>query len=275
MVKKNLIIGAFSGYSYKQLCPWIKSLEESGFVGDKVLIVFGQIATETATQLREHGIELVAATPSKLPIHVDRFGHMYDYLETRFSQYKYVITTDVRDVYFQANPVTWLSTFLGEYDMVTGSECIQYCHEPWGNQNLLETYGPYFYEKFKNNTIYNVGVLGGTAEFMKDMFFHIYQASLNRPIPIVDQAVFNVLIQSKPFRECTKFAKQEYGWACHAGTVADPTKLAHFKPYLLENEPKVKDNLVYANSGPMYLCCIVHQYDRVPAWKKYIEEKYS
>ena len=36
---KDLIIGAFTNYDYSQLKPWAESISESGFTGDKILIV--------------------------------------------------------------------------------------------------------------------------------------------------------------------------------------------------------------------------------------------
>ena len=50
-----------------------------------------------------------------------------------------------------------------KHDLVFASESMLYKDEPWGNQNLLDTYG-YIHEIFKENEIYNVGVLGGTGE---------------------------------------------------------------------------------------------------------------
>ena len=34
---KDLIIGAFKNYNFEQVKPWIVSINESGFQGDKVL----------------------------------------------------------------------------------------------------------------------------------------------------------------------------------------------------------------------------------------------
>jgi hypothetical protein len=68
-------------------------------------------------------------------------------------------------------------------------------------------------------------------------------------------------------------ASQSTGWACQAGTVADPTKIDSFRPNLLEPEPVFKDGIVQTYKGEPF--CIVHQYDRVPEWKKFIKEKYN
>jgi hypothetical protein len=47
----------------------------------------------------------------------------------------------------------------------------------------------------------------------------------------------------------------------------------NFRPNLLEPEPVFKDGIVYTSTGSPFV--IVHQYDRVPEWKKFVQEKYE
>ena len=276
MGKRSLIIGAATVYNYNQLKPWIESINECGFDGDKILVL-GEASNETRQKIIEQGFTIVDMLKTNAPIHVARFLTLYDYLKNHWQEYEYVITTDVKDVYFQTNPVDWLkknvvNTFRGK-TLVAGSESIRYKDESWGDQNLMETYGPYVYELFKDNIIYNVGTLGGTAEHVKDLVFNIYTNAINRPIAIVDQAVFNVLIQTQPYKDSIVFADQKDGWACQAGTTVDPSKIERFRPFLTEAEPIFEDGIVKTSLGEPF--CIVHQYDRVPEWKKFVEKKYD
>lgn len=277
MGKRSLIIGAATGYNYNQLKPWIESINECGFDGDKILVLGDVGSGKTRQKIIEQGFTIVDMLKTNAPIHVARFLTLYDYLKDHWEEYEYVITTDVRDVYFQTNPVDWLkknivNTFRGK-TLVAGSESIRYKDESWGDQNLMETYGPYVYELFKDNIIYNVGTLGGTSEHIKDLVFNIYTNAINRPIAIVDQAVFNVLIQTQPYKDSIVFADQKAGWACQAGTTVDPSKIERFRPFLTEAEPIFEDGIVKTSLGEPF--CIVHQYDRVPEWKKFVEKKYD
>jgi len=115
--------------------------------------------------------------------------------------------------------------------------------------------------------------LGGTAEYMKDLVFNIFTNAINRPIPIVDQAVFNVLINTQPYYDVMFFAGNQHAWACQAGTMVDPSKIESFRPFLLDAEPTFDNGVVWTANREMY--CIVHQYDRVPQWKKFVQEKYG
>jgi len=278
---RNLIIGAATGYNYNQLKPWVESIDEvCGDDVDRVLVV-GNISQETRQKLVAKDFLLIdMPNMPGVPIHVGRFLAIYNYLKDTYQDYKFVVTTDVKDVYFQKNPFTWLEENLIQLKLVAGSESMKYEDEPWGNENLMQAYGPYVHENFKKNEIYNVGTIGGYAEYVKDLMFNIFFNSVNRPIPIVDQAVYNVLLNTQPYKDITMFADQSDAWACQAGTTADPSKMEQFRPHLLDAEPIFKNGLVltgrdsynYRKETPFV---IVHQYDRVPDWKKNVMEKYK
>jgi hypothetical protein len=108
---------------------------------------------------------------------------------------------------------------------------------------------------------------------MRDLTLQLFLNCINRPIPIVDQAVFNVMVSRHPYVKTSMYMKSEDGWACQLGTTADPSKIDSFRPFLLEPSPKLEGDKVVTSEGIEYT--IVHQYDRVPEWKKVIEEKYD
>ena len=275
MEKKDLIIGGCTNYGINELKPWVLSVNECMPEAEKVMCV-GKADKETKDWLVENNFKIVDMPSAQIPIHVLRFLAIYEYLRKNWEQYRYVVTTDVKDVFFQYSPFKWMKDFLldlGAYELVAGSEGLKYKDESWGNENLMQAYGPYVHEIFKDNTIYNVGVLGGGAEYMKDLVFNIFTNAINRPIPICDQAVFNVLINTQPYKDKIYLAQNKHAWACQAGTMVDPSKIAQFRPYLLEEEPMFDNGVVWTADREMY--CIVHQYDRVPEWKKFVEQKYG
>lgn len=273
---KNLIIGGYTNYQYDLIKPWVKSIGEvcDPKTTDKVMVV-GNTTQEAIDALTADGWILVPMIQGQP--HVVRFFSIFDYLKDNWQKYKYVVTTDVRDVIFQADPFKYLEEELGPlgmgFGLVCGSESIQYKNEPWGDENLLQCYGPYIHALYRDKEIYNVGVLGGRSEYVKDLVLNIAINSVNRPIPIVDQAVFNMLMNTQPYQDTVFFAKQENAWACQAGTVADPRRMDEFRPHLLEPEPVWKDGKVYTWNGALFT--IVHQYDRVPEWNKVIQERYK
>jgi hypothetical protein len=279
----DLIVGCATNYDWSKLKYWVNSINRSGFEGDKVLILMN-CDKDTVKKISNSGFSIIAFNQdsdgnlsynSNMMVHVERFFHIYQLLKDNL--YRYVITTDVKDVIFQKNPSEWLEEWLGNDsasdDLVFSSESMKYKDEPWGNQNLLETFGPQIYEDFKNHTIFNVGVLAGRGYAMKDLMMNIFASCMHRPIKICDQSTFNFLISQHPYLKTSKYTKSEDGWACQLGTTADPSKIEQFRPFLLEPSPKMVDDKVVTSTGIEYT--IVHQYDRVPEWKKVIEAKYD
>ena len=280
---KDLIIGACTNYDWDKLKFWVNSINRSGFDGDKVMIAFN-IRYDTIEKLNKAGFQVILpgkqddannqfVYQSNLPIHVERFIHIYNYLQTH-DEYRYVITTDVKDVIFQHNPSEAIDQELGARQLyLFASESMYYKDEPWGNQNLIETFGPFFHNIFKENVIYNVGVLAGRGYAIQDLAAMIFTMSINRPIPIVDQSTFNFMISQEPYTSTARFCNSEDGWACQLGTTADPSKIEQFRPLLLEASPKMIAGNVTTSRGKDFT--IVHQYDRIPEWRKIIEEKYN
>jgi hypothetical protein len=271
---KNLIIGAFTGYNYNQLKPWVESIDRCGFKGDKVMVV-GEASQETRNKLDEQGFKLFQMPRINAPIHVARFWSIYSFLKEFGQNYEIVVTTDVKDVYFQKDPCKWIDDNLGNHSLVAGSESMKYMDEPWGNQNLLQTYGQEVYDIFKHNIIYNVGTFGGLSNHVRDMCFNIFTNATNRPIPIVDQAVYNVLINTEPYKSSVLFTDQEDGWAVQLGTTGDPSKMNQFRPFLTEPEPIFDYDNKIITTTDYILHCIVHQYDRVPKWKNLVMEMFG
>lgn len=276
---RDLIIGCSTNYDWDKLKYWINSINKSGFEGDKIMVLMNCDAV-TVQKVVDAGFGVIGFKKeedgslkheSNMPVHTERFIHIYNYLKDR--DYRFVITTDVKDVVFQKNPIEYLEKECSNKNLVFASESIRYKDEPWGDKNLKETFGEYVYEQFKNEEIFNVGVLAGHGYAIRDLALNIFLSCVNRPIPICDQSTFNVMASRNPYIPMAKYARSEEGWAAQLGTTGDPTKAKDFDPVLLEPKPKLKDGVVTTSTGEEFY--IVHQYDRVPEMKKVIEEKFA
>jgi len=278
-MSRDLIIGCSTNYDWEKLKYWVNSINKSGFEGDKCLILMN-CDKDTAKKVMDAGFSVIGFDQdeegnlkheSKIVVHVERFLHIYHLLTRK--EYRYVITTDVKDVIFQKNPIEFIEQNLGDKHLMFSSESMKYKDEPWGNENLMQTFGPFFHNIFKENEIFNVGVLAGKAEAMRDLCCMIFNMSTNRPIPIVDQSTFNFMVSQEPYKSTSLYMKSEDGWAAQLGTTVDPSKIHKFKSYLLEPSPQMIDGKVVTSTGKEFT--IVHQYDRVPEWRQIIEEKYG
>lgn len=284
---KNLIIGCYTDYNWEQIKYWADSIDRSGYQGDKAMIVFNS-DFNTVQKLLDRKFDIYAFNrddanqqftyATNFSVVVQRFFHLWQYLEnlppTR--QYKNIIATDVKDVVFQTDPSKWLDKNLGSKKIVVSSESLTYNHEPWGDNNMSLSF-PMVHQWMKNKTIWNCGVLAGNTDVIKDLFLNIYLTSRGAPAHVPggggpDQAALNILLNTEPYKRITKFVGSEDGWACQAGTTADPTKIDGFRANLLDPEPLWDGEYSTTSKGKRH--AILHQWDRVPEWKKAIEEEH-
>lgn len=288
--KDDLIIGAFAGYDWNQVRYWANSIKLSGFKGHKAVIVM-DADQATVKKISDEGFTTVVlgeldqstgrytAQKTNLAPHVERFFHIWNFLDSLEEKPRNVVVTDVRDVVFQKNPSDYMDVSLLNdngfgFEFIAGSESMRYQDEEWGRQNFMQCFGPLFYEKFKQNTIYNVGTFAGTYQMVKEMCLNIFVMSLGRQIPIVDQAVFNFLLYQKAWAQNTLFATGLDPWCCQAGTTIDPSKITKHLPLLTEKVPrwnKKNEEICTHHGDPFFL---FHQYDRTP-YKEVIEKKYG
>jgi len=278
MAEKDLIIGAFNNYTdYDVLKPWVQSIKDTGFTGDTVLFAIGT-TPELVKKLIEEGVIVIPVPRNdKMMIHMQRFIHIYNFLKENDGVYRYVVSTDVRDVIFQFDPTKFMEDSVNSMfvtGIIASSESIKIKDEEWNRENIRKNFGDYFYNEVKENEVCNVGVLAGRSELIKELCFYLYQFSLNRADWVCDQAAYNILLGSKLWSSKTHMTRLKDAWAVNAHVTNKPDMLEKFGPYLLEERPSMDDAGVVVNSaGNPFV--IVHQYDRVPEWMEYFSKKYG
>jgi hypothetical protein len=165
---------------------------------------------------------------------------------------------------------------------------MKYKDEPWNITNALETFGPLFLDQFSDKLIYNVGVIGGKTEYVRSLILSIYQMSINRPVPIVDQAVFNFLINNWPDKSDLTLTNNSDSWAIQLGVTLEAVKslsghvgqkygktprgLTQYKKDFADKQPNFLDGKVLNCKKEEY--AIVHQWNRVNSLYSEIIEKY-
>lgn len=294
MPQRDLVIGAITNYTYDKVKYWVNSLNQSGFDGHKVVIAYN-MDYDTADLLAKHGVTVIGFNRDEqtkrlfypkpeqdYTIVVERFFHYYQTLPRLpfYSNIRYIIATDVKDVVFQKNPSEYVS-FVQETmnDLLVSSEGIAYQHEPWGANNLLRAFGPFQYENHKTNIIRNCGVLAGQRDWFVSLAKLVYLISAGTIQHVPggggpDQAALNMILATDPFQYRTFVATHREPWAAQLGTMMDPSKLDAYKPFIHEPLPKFVPG-VGVTTATDELFHVVHQWDRVPEVKQFVEEKYS
>ena len=264
--KTDLVIGAVGGYGWEQIEVWALSLVKSGFDGIGAIIVYDKNET-VINNLKSLGFQVIEM-PLRGTVYNQRFQDFYEVISGSVNDLRYVIVTDVRDVYFQTNPITWLEQNLTK-PMLATSEGLLYKDEPWGRDNMTAGF-PHLAARMMETTIHNVGILAGDAATIADLCLQVTMTARSTGYQVADQSGFNVLLNSVPYKAVTQFVNSEDGFTCQSGTFADPSKIAMFRPNLLEPEPKLDEEGVKTAGGKLYP--IVHQYDRIPEWNAFLRK---
>lgn len=292
-MQRDLVIGAITGYKWDQIKYWVNSLDQSGFSGIKAVLAYN-VDYGTLEELSKRGYVILAFQKDDTngrvtyPNHnfnivVDRFLHYYLMLDTpeNRASIRYVVATDVKDVIFQRNPSEYLDIAdMRCQDLVVSSEAIAYQHEPWGANNLLKSFGPIMYEKHKQETIINCGVLAGKFNVFMGLCKSIYLLSSGTIQHVPggggpDQAALNLLLSTAVYDHITDITTHRGHWAAQLGTTLDPQKIDAYKPFLTEPQP-IWDwtaNEMINATGEKFT--IVHQWDRVPEVKSAVERIYA
>lgn len=283
---KDIVVGCITGYTFDKIKPWVNSLDRCGFDGVKAMICYN-IDYETVEELVKRNYTVLAfgkndnlkkfTYKENFSIVVERFLHIWYFLKKFQGQYRYIISTDVKDVIFQTNPSEWLEKNIGNKEINVACESIRYKDEEWGNHNLFKAFGPLVHDHNKDNLIYNAGTVSGKFDTMLDLFLNVYMmcngtSHFTEGGGGPDQAAVNILLNMKPYKDITNFAMSEDGYAAQLGTTG-PQVAGKYADKLVEKSPILVDNMVCTSEGKPF--AIVHQYDRVPEWKEMIEKKYD
>jgi len=285
---KDMVIGFITGYSFDKIAPWVNSLDRSGFTGTKAMICYN-VGYDVVEELTKRGYTIFGFKKNDaekrleykqdFSIMCERFLHLWYFLNKHKGQYRYIITTDVKDVVFQSNPSEWLEKNLGDKKINASCESMYYKDEDWGNNNLMKSFGPLIHEAYKDNLIYNAGVISGEFDTMLDVFLNIYMLTQGTSPYIEggggpDQAAWNILLGMKTYHDVSRKTMSEEGWAAQLGTTGYHIR-GKYGDKLVEKTPIISkiSGVVSTSEGTPF--CIVHQYDRLPEWKKIIEEKYA
>ena len=262
---KYTIVGCITKYGIEQIKPFVESIEQSGFNGEKLMLVY-DISKETIEYLDSKGWLITQSEPQQHII-LQRFRDMYALLQSYETDV--IIWVDVKDIVFQKDPTEWLNTNMNK-DILAFSESLKFGDEAWARLNAGTSF-PMEWEWLQNEEIYCAGTIVGKKEAIRDLFIDIYRWSLttSNPEQLADQAAYNILIHLNQFKDKVQFVKQQEGFAAQLHL---KLKKGDTLPYT-EILPKIDGSEVKNEKDELYT--LVHQYDRNEELKQLIENKYK
>lgn len=230
---KNLLIGAISGnYNVSDVRKWVETT--NGFDIDRTLLLYNSNNNELIEYLLSQNINVIPVTHNFYGNEIDkfevdtgrmtlessydivhniRFFHIWQYLND--NEYDKVLITDVRDVYFNRNPFDHIPHNM----LIASSEMIKYKNEDWNKRHLVTNLGGIGIETLLDKEVYNVGVFGGAAHYVKNISKDIYLMSVGKPL-VADQTSFNYLIQTS-YKDDTMFTDLNDRFGIHLHVIAN------------------------------------------------------
>lgn len=257
---KNIALTSCYNHNWDQLEVVVKSFREKCPDDDMAIFFYSHPSSLTLEKLSENSVNAIFVKSNRPDrIVVERFLAYSEILSN--CNYKYAVCVDSADIFFQKNPFNWLKEKLGnESKTVVGSEQLMYRDEPWGRDNLMQSF-PKEYEKISKHEIGNAGSIGGEVSCLSKICRLIYNLSANNPVFNPDQAALNVLLRSYSVNDFL-FTTPKDGWSYQCGTSANDLRGKspdyNFEKNLIGFPPRLVDGfIVNENNEPV---CIVHQY---------------
>jgi len=232
---QDIVIGAVTNYTYHDIEPWLVSLKRTGYQGIIALVVYN-MKKEDADKLVSQGVTIFSFMkddmgnlvyydprgPQNFNIVVDRFAHMWYFLNQLKEPIRYVLATDVKDVIFQSDPIKSLVGF--PLNMIrVASENFLYKDETWSANNMKQAFGDLMFDHMKDRPIYCAGVIAGGFEIFLDLCLSISLICSGAPKHVSggggpDQAAMNILLSTQPWKEKCEMTSTVNSWCVHMGT---------------------------------------------------------
>ncbi len=295
---KDVILATSMGYDYRQLSPFIRSLQETGYDGDLVLYL-AETGDETICRLRNEGIivrrfvypfrnqaklrnplfrlwplirPLAAALRTPNAIHalciafqnlsIMRNFLYRGFLKTSPVRYRNVFLTDLRDVYFQANP----------FERMAGRELKAFVEEPWLTQGadvnssrwLRDLYGDNMVRRLGDKSLICSGTILGDYQSICD-YLDAFLLSLPDARSVMrmglDQGIHNYLIYTGKLKDVTLYPNRT-SEVLTMGLIRAIDELPRDE----------KGQFVDANGVPY---AVIHQFDRHEGLAAQIRARYE
>ena len=272
----NVIIGMASGYSWRELEPFVLSLRKA-YDGRCVLIlgdgphdIPDVICKRPSTadlrkKLEEYRIEAFDLGTFTEHPGLLRYKVVADIL-AQSNDIQFALTCDTKDVFVQIDPFVWIEQHLGQRDVCAVEEGVTYANS-WGNRNnCLVAFGQEALTKLWELRVLNGGVIGGRADAVHHLCRAIHElCQQDRRLAsftpgykdmLPDQSALNILMRGRYKDQALAISAQE-GF-CYLGNQGDV---------------RVADGLVY-RPGSQVPYSIVHQFFRHEDVVALLNEKY-
>jgi hypothetical protein len=280
--KENLILTYASGQEMlnsPEFWVFIKSFERN--VPDADLVVLTHDMPEDVEAKILHNCRSQVRRIPAADMHYlyrDRHLSFWNYLNEHGHKYGLVLSTDSRDVVFQANPFDWVVEWRARHDTIHGdkgfldhfvvlmSEGFKMAQSGFALVDHFEFQRdvprPYLRED-RDRWVVNGGVFLGTPRAMQDWHFLIWVTTMKTIGRCTDQATVNWLMHYLENDDTYQISFPQHDHLCLTGEGVKEGVV----------EPLLKDGFLLNSKNQVYK--MVHQWDRLDLLKEQVLAQYS
>jgi hypothetical protein len=199
----DLLISAAKDRTWADLDCFVRSVNETGFKGRKVMFV-ENVPELTAACLVEFGWEVIAVTADpKIHFQTWRYYPIIEFLRSAQGQFRYVFFSDACDVVWQSDPTIWLEQIAPRYGFSKGIVAAQ---EGWKikdqeiNDVWIKRLVPHHeYQRIREEEVLCSGTIQGTAAEVLSLFESM-SGFFGDEMQGIDQGIYNVVLRHSSFR---------------------------------------------------------------------------
>ena len=232
----ELVIGLVSGgerntKDWEYVRAWVMSLRGSGYRGDAALVT-ATCEPDLAENCRAYDVRTFEISRDEFwtryrpNFPAGRFLPLGHAIADAYPDH-FVISTDVRDVFFQRNPFDW---FAERYSDQSYRERLFATSEEiaaddgsiagtWNADRIEQLFGARMREEARGTTSYNAGVICGHAGLLAGLMRTIYLMCFNFKGAGGDQAAYNLLLEQEPYRSLAEPLGLEDALAVNFGAI--------------------------------------------------------
>jgi hypothetical protein len=279
MPKKDLVITAAAGYEWEQIRPFVISLDNTGFTGDKVVLA-SNLKPFTCDVLANRDWAIIQTGIPYGPAYVvrDRFIPLLRFLEQYGQDYRYVLWVDAGDQIFQSNPSEWFDKYAAPHNIICAREGWLIKDETRWNDPWVKMALPDDYDWLREYEVLCGGTVAGDPDTLYKVIKQIYEkCAVKVPSGGGDQAWLNYFVR-KPFNVYSIIPDLNDGWcatlsSCITENFTSCCGLPKEKIAIAPPVFDVEKGLVLTPDGrkPFVL---VHQYNRDGRWTYAMHTKY-
>lgn len=269
---KDLILTWMSGDKFCQ-SPYVKVFIKSlkRVENADVVCFTHQMPSDIRTLLKEESIIVRDVPPETVPFILrDRYMIFWDYLLDHGDRYRYVLSTDSKDVLVQRNPFDWVAEWKKRFDKISGrknfldrfvifvSEGFQMKDSPWNKSEQFEfqrdILSPFMISR-EESWVLNSGVCLGTPDAIKNYFFLLWAVAIKNIGQCTDQACLNYLYNYLKEDETYSVTQPAHDTFCLTGEAIK-------EGFLTKTE--FRDGMFgLVRNGQFESYFLVHQWDRL------------